>query len=54
MSLTHTPPPQPHLPPAAFSNAATVAVQALRDIRAVTFDRRARDLADRALRELGE
>ncbi len=54
MSLTLTPPPQPHLPPAAYSNAAAVAVQALRDIRATTCDKRAFGLADAALRSLGE
>jgi hypothetical protein len=52
MSPTLTPLPRPLMPPPAVSTAAAFAVSALRAIRDVTFDRRARDLADRALREL--
>jgi hypothetical protein len=46
--------PLPHLPPAASSTTAAVALAALREIVVVSFDRRATDLARRALCAVGE
>jgi hypothetical protein len=46
--------PPPTFPPPAISTAAAVALAALREIRAVSFDRRAVEIAKRALGTLGE
>jgi hypothetical protein len=54
MSLTLTPPLPPTLPIPAISTAAADAIRTLREIAAVSFDRRAVDLAKRTLCALGE
>jgi hypothetical protein len=46
--------PPPIFPPPAISTTAAVALAALREIKAVSFDRRAVEIAKRALGALGE